>query len=772
MRGKVMADYIVTTDFRAKDMVSPQLRHMEAQTKRFAKTTQTSLGQIFKGSFLGVMGANLVTSGLARVRAGVGGVIDDYMELDQMLNAAAVKFGGIDYGSKEFKELGAIAREVGRTTKFQSQDAASGLEALAAGGFKSVEAMKLLPSAANFAAAAKMNLAQGTEVAVAALRAFAMASEDAEIQARNLNKISDVLAATDAATAATMEGLSETVAWAASRFTAAGQSVETFGAIAGGLANVKVVGSMAGTVMRRLVAELTDIGPKGKKAFHQLGMSIKGDIVDEQGNLNNLIDIFAKMEAPLKRMGTAKRSKIIQDIFGERGAAVIALINNGVASVKQLEAELQAAGGTSKRMGDQLNQSLTFRIMALQNALQEKGFQVFEKFLVDGRGGIEEMIKAINKWDVSGIAEGLRDIGSGVKWLIDHRGEIVRLGIAFGTIKAALALRGFAAGLPGAFGALAGGGAGLRTPLGAILAGAAPSIAMPMLGAGAGAGAIAPSPAMPIYTGRYDNWGKGPIDIKQASKITMSGIANVAFAAGTAGIIGYQIGDAIRSAYIDPAIEKSFKMREELDTKLLNLAHQIATGKIGEAEGRKGIEESKRMLEESTSFWSLFSGFGAQLFGGAESPMKDFFRQAQEIRKAETAVSTKIRMPEMTSMYPMEPWEIDDAVKGYRSHLEKNLADLEKAHDKENMKYRSGWAMSGDALYNHGVKIKEIDTQYDSYLKTLEKLNELTLEQTKAGGVANVKIEISGEGASRVTTTTKTSGPRAPNVDVSQAGAN
>lgn len=753
-----MADYLVTTDFRAKDLVSPQLRHMESETRRFAKSAQTSLGSIFKGSFLGTMGANLLTSGLARVRQGVTSVINDYMDLDSAVNAAAVKFGGIDYGSEKFRELSSVAREVGRTTKFTSGDAASGLEALAAAGFKAEESMKLLPTVANFAAAAKMNLAEGTEVAGKSLRAFAMASEDAAIQSANLTRISDVLAKTDASTGATMYGLAETVAWAASRFTAAGQSLESFGAIAGGLANVKIEGSIAGTVMKQMVSQLTDVGGKGTAALRKMGLSFKKDLIDNKGNLLNIVDILGKMEEPLKRMGTATRSKVLQDLFGERAAGgVVALINGGIDSVKKLEAELMNAAGTSKTMGDQLNQSLTFRIMALQNALQEKGFQVFEGLLVDGRGGIEGMIQAINEFDVKPIVEGLKAMGSGIKWLIDHRSDILRVGIALGTIKAALMLRSGIQSLGMLPSMISGMSMGsLSLPLMHALRGGVPAPQMPII---AGYPGVPQAPAQ-VMTKTVSGV---PTTVSSVGRITLGSVANVVFAAGTAAVIGYQIGDWIRSTFVDPEIEKGAKAREkstDIEARLLNALH-----------GKTSVQEKERLLKEAEqSRGELMPSYTEQLVGGVTSGLNNLFssdkikspmEQFRERGMAMTETMMKLRL----AMEEQIEKQRTSKPSVFNEFEPNTLGIITKLRDKKFLEENP------EALYKKAYQVDEdpwsiFNSANDKLIKELKEVQENRKD------VLEVKIEVSGDKNSKVTTTTKTSGPRAPKVDVSRAGAN
>jgi len=785
-----MADYLVTTDFKAHDLVSPALKAMSASNDRFARHTQRTFKDVFKGSFLGTLGAQALTRGVSVIHSGVTEVVDEYKDFDTQINAAAVKFGGIEYGSEKFKELGAVAREVGRTTKFTAGDSAGALEEMAGAGIEVVNAMKLLAPMANFAAAAKMNLAEGVEAAGGALNAFAMNSKDATIQTKNLETISDVLAKTDASTRASVHGLSETVSWAAGRFTGAGQSLQTFSAIAGGLADVMIDGSVAGTVMRNMIKGLTSIGPKGKAAIKELGLTIKGDIVDQKGNLNNVIDILAKMEEPFAKLGTAQKAQVLTDIFGERAVSgVTALLNKGISSVKELESTLYVAQGASKKMGDQLNQSLTFRIMALQNALLEKGFQIFEKFLTNGRGGIEDMITAIDKWDIDPIADALSEVAKGLTFAVNHIDDIIRLGKAFVFVKGAMMaidavkwigqLRGAMAGMSAA--------SSFFMPLSKAFTARSD---IPMVNPMAGGSTILPGMGMPVapvksqYTGRYDNWGKAlPTTIK-SPKVTLEGALNATFSLAAAAYIGKQIGDAIRENWVEPDIEKAFKNREKLDTEIINVGHQIRTGQISTEEAQKQIEKQKEALKENVGFWDMGIGTLATFFGGGESPVEAMMRQAADIKKQEKALQgLKIKEGAeqlFTPNFPTESWDmpVNQGLEDYKNKIKNNMEQLEKIRNEDIRKYNIEEAWGGhigkgtEALDAFEERQRSINSLYDEYAKQLEKLNEATREAAVSAGVAQVSIEVSGEGAERVKTSTKSTGPRAPKVDVSRAGAN
>ncbi len=747
-----MADYLIDTDFRAKDLVNPTLKGMEKGVSRFSRHAEKSLSGVFKGSFLGNMAANTVTAGLMQIRRGIQSVVTEYSDFDQSINEAAVKFGNIDYGSAKFQELGDTAREVGRTTKFTTADAAQGLQSLAGAGFEVEASLKLLPSVANFAAAAKMDLATATQTAGQALNAFAMSSKDAVVQSENLVKISDMLAETDRRTMADMYGLGETVSWAAGRFTAAGQSIETFGAIAGGLADVAVEGSAAGTVMRNMIKNLTAIGPKGKKALKQIGLGMD-DIRDKNGDMTNLVDLLGKMEAPIKKLGTHTRSKVLGDIFGERAVrGVIPLLNKGIAGVKQLEIELKSASGASKEMGDQLNESLTFRIMAMQNAMMEKGFQVFEEFLGTSHAGIEDMIKAINDLDVKPIANFFKGVSGVVQFLAKNIGVITRVGLVFGGIKAAMSLKS----------AVLWGGEMRKTMLAMSASG---MFGSPTAGKwGLPGGPVAGTPIGGGGGGRGVGPMFGPMTRAQEKKmvsmhpnsVSINNAANVVMGVGIAASIGYSIGNALDEYLFKPMRDEANASREKT-SNILAMHEDLMKQRLKEGELLGIRADAKKQLGQSKadflSFDTVVDMFASTFGGDMENPIAKFMGEQLQLGNMFSESGRQIE--QMNAADKLAQQQQSDFTDQFRMD--------------EFSKEKQDQYIESIGVYTD--KQNQLNELYATFADNIAKASKAA-EGFMAGGNAQVNVHVDGPGAGSVTTKSETKGNNAPKVNVSQAGPN
>jgi TP901 family phage tail tape measure protein len=532
-------DYGVKTTFSARNLLSPEIQGMSRDISRFSRSAKSefrSMGEVFRGSFLGTFSANVVSSGIGIVEEKIKGAADEFVKLDAAVNQAAIKFGNIEYGSAQFRELETAARNLGQTTSFSAVEAAQGEAALAKANWSAAQTIKIMPSLAEFAEAGNLGLADSAVIAAQALRQFNMNSTDATQQASNWEHLSDVFLASKV----NIESASEAVARGGGYLLSTGSSVETVIALEKAFEGVGAGGGMAGIAMKQMVAGLEKLdNKKGAGLLKKLGLN-PGEV---KLSGDNLIGVLGSVQARYDKLKGGDRIKFLTQLFGPRGANAISLVmNQGIGRVDAFKKSLDGAEGTTKRMGGQIEQSLTERIEKLDKALTEKGFQVFEQVLTGGTGGIEGMVKAIQKFDVRPIASGLQSFGRGVETIAKHSDSIVALAKGFVMIKGVLMATDFLksglgmARLIGGFAGAAGGGVGGIGGIGGI-------------GGAVGGGATTgynPGKIMMWGGGTISTPGTGiPMVTPEKARMTGAQVANGFASAVQALGVGYAIGSVI-----------------------------------------------------------------------------------------------------------------------------------------------------------------------------------------------------------------------------------
>lgn len=410
-----MADFAVSTKYTAVDKMSGPFGKM--------KKSATGFGNVLKG----VLSANIITAGFNRLTSGIRESSKAFIEFDASVTKAGAKFKDMSQDAaiaeKQMNNLKSAARGVGAETEFNATEAAEGLEFLAMAGFGVSQSIAALPGVVNLATAANADLATATDIASDSLGAFNLMTEDTIQLEKNLARVNDVMAKTTTTANTDLVTLFESVKKGAPAFTAAGQSIETFSALAGVMANAGVKGAESGTSLRNVMLRLSKPTDEAQKVLNKLNVRTQ----DSQGNFKDIVDILADMETGLKGMGSAQRTAALSTIFGARSVTGInILLAEGTDKLRDYRKSLENSAGASQTMADIIRSSLDNRIKVLQSSLTEVGFKFIEAFGDKLSNGLNNIIIATNK--VSDFIERNKDLISlGIDQTISFIGEAFRV---------------------------------------------------------------------------------------------------------------------------------------------------------------------------------------------------------------------------------------------------------------------------------------------------------------------------------------------------------
>jgi TP901 family phage tail tape measure protein len=394
------------------DKMTAPMGRVSKQMDKFGKKMQKNFGgvgkqigkldkQINKG--IRVAGA----AAFAAFGAGVAIATGEYIKFDQAITQAGAKFKDLDTSSSTYKAslktLGKEARRVASITEFMATDTAGALDKMAMAGLSSELSMSLLGGTTDLATAAGTDLTTAVDIATDSLGAFNLMSTDAAQTTANLTRISDVFAKTTTTANTDLLALFESAKSGAPAFTAAGQSIESFAALIGTMANAGIKGSESGTSLRNMMLRLADATPEAQKVLNSLGITTK----DEAGNFRDIIDILADFEKGLDGMGTAQRTAALSTVFGARSVTgVNVLLQTGTKTLREYRGQLEASAGSAAKMADAMRKSLANQIAVLKSTLLEKGLQFVERFAERGGQLLEKFTLFIRDVDIEPLING------------------------------------------------------------------------------------------------------------------------------------------------------------------------------------------------------------------------------------------------------------------------------------------------------------------------------------------------------------------------------
>lgn len=324
-----------------------------------------------------MVAGNLAGAGAAGVGAATSGAVTgaavlkpgyDFAQKNSELQAVL----GLAKNSADMRVLRAQARQLGDTTAASADDAAAAQIIIAKSGADKDGILAATPVTLNMSLANKKSMEENATLLMGVKSAFGLSNDKTA-------HIGDVISAAMNQTAANFAGLSDTLTYAAPVAKNAGISVEETAAMAGALADAKIIGSMAGTGSRAVITRLQAPVGKAHDALDELGVNT----ADRKGNMRPLFTLLKEMQNSFEKnkLGTAQRAEYMKAIFGEEASSAAAVLMEGAASGKldRLTKMFQASDGKTEELVKIMQDNLGGDFKALQSAYAAVGTDLFDQ---------------------------------------------------------------------------------------------------------------------------------------------------------------------------------------------------------------------------------------------------------------------------------------------------------------------------------------------------------------------------------------------------------
>jgi TP901 family phage tail tape measure protein len=312
------------------------------------------------GSVKNLMGAFGIIGGLALFAKILKGVVDLTKEYEAANSTLQAVLGAT---SREMQQLREDQLALGASTQFTSKQVAELQTEFAKLGFPTKEIRDMTASTLDAALAMGSSLGEQAALTGATLKAFGLASTDAQ-------RVNDVLAKSTSSSALSFEKLNNsmsTIAPVAAKF---GFSLEGTTALLGELANAGFDASSAATATRNILLNLADANGK-------LAKSLDKPVTD----LPSLVEGLKQLKDEGIDLGEAL------ELTDVRSVAAFSTFLGGTDSVLKLNDTLEKATGTAERMAVTMGDNLRGDTLKLQSAWEglvltlTSGDSIFNKVL-------------------------------------------------------------------------------------------------------------------------------------------------------------------------------------------------------------------------------------------------------------------------------------------------------------------------------------------------------------------------------------------------------
>jgi TP901 family phage tail tape measure protein len=358
----------------------------------------------------------------------------------------------------EFAALRAETQRLGATTRFSAGQAADGAAFLARAGFSTEKVLASLNDTLLLAQAGSLDLASAADIASNVLQGFRLPVTDA-------SRVVDVLAFTANNANTSVSQLGEAMKFVAPVAAGLGVSIEDTAAAIGVLSDSGLQASMAGTGLRRVMAELESPATKTRKILSALGVSQEEYQVSSVG-------LTAALKA-LSDAGVTTGQAL--EIFGQRGGPAFEVLSSGLGDVNSLREALSEAGGTAEEMAAIMDDNLMGSLLAVKSAAQALIIALGDAGVTTALRSALDGLAAVLRF----LAENADLVTFAIQLMITAfvAGKVLKFATAIMTAVKALVALEFALGATTAASAVAGGalktlgvvgGAAIRTLLGPI----------------------------------------------------------------------------------------------------------------------------------------------------------------------------------------------------------------------------------------------------------------------------------------------------------------
>lgn len=310
-----------------------------------------------KGELRGIEGtAGSLAKTLTRVFAILGGGallsrgIGLLAEYEQTMSTVRAITGATEL---QMRDLRQEAERLGATTRFSASQAGEGLIFLARAGFSAQEAISVLAPTLQLAQAGGLNLGRAADITTNILSAF-------RLEVNQTGRVVDVLALAANSANTDVGQLGKALSFVAPSAAGLGVSIEETAAAIGVLSDNGLQASRAGTGLLNILATLETPTSKAREVFARFGVAV---------------DQVKPSTVGLTQALTVLRDAGLQageglEVFGKRGGPAFEVLLNSIPRVRELNGELDEAGGTAERIAEIMDDNLNGALLATKSALE------------------------------------------------------------------------------------------------------------------------------------------------------------------------------------------------------------------------------------------------------------------------------------------------------------------------------------------------------------------------------------------------------------------
>lgn len=363
--------------------VDAQIRHAQNMFQNALNEIGGSLDRL--GSQMSSVGSSLSLLTAPLTAFGATG-IKTAADFESAMTEISARTGIV---GEELQAIGDFAKEMGAATVFSSQDAADAMLQMLTAGVSAGDAMELLPSVMEAAAASGESLGQSADMVTNIMAQFGLEASEAA-------GVVDTLARTAGASPAQIGQLGQSFTVVGGLARQFGLSVEDTSAVLGVFAQNGIRGAEAGTQLKSVLLNMNRQTDDVTEAWEQLGVSL----YDSAGNMRDFETIIQEMDTAMDQLPIEEQNRLMQTLGGSYGIAGISALRGSI-SIGDMRDSMAGAASASDVAAAQMD---TFRqkVNSLMGSLQTLQIEIFQPLIEGSLKNLVsraiEVVNAMSEW--------------------------------------------------------------------------------------------------------------------------------------------------------------------------------------------------------------------------------------------------------------------------------------------------------------------------------------------------------------------------------------
>jgi TP901 family phage tail tape measure protein len=374
--------------------------HILADNSQFAKVMRNTTATLDAVSMKMTSIGKKMTTRLTLPLTGIATAsLVSFAKFDDAMTQSLAIMG--DVSDQMRMKMEATAKAISTESITAPQELAKAYFFLASAGMTAAQSEAALATVEKFAVAGRFDMAMATDLLTDAQSALGLSSKDAEKNMQGLLKVSDTLVKANTLANATVQQFSEALT------NNAGPAIKQYNidleegvAILAAYADQGLKGQEAGSMFGRMTRLLIKSINDNSQAFSDLNINVE-EFAATGKNLTGVLDGISKAT---EGMGPAQKAATLEMLgFQARTQQAILPLLGITDRIRDYEAELKKAGGTTKDIADKQLTSFSSQMKIVWNNIVVVGQEIGNV--------LEPAVRSLGKWikDVTMWFRGLSD---------------------------------------------------------------------------------------------------------------------------------------------------------------------------------------------------------------------------------------------------------------------------------------------------------------------------------------------------------------------------